>query len=220
MKTCLVRRRFYSNEVSNTTVDVDLEPNFGVPKAAMVFYVETSATTDAFDTTSAYRNIGIGVMGPEVPSGSFGVECVHMTIRDDQDVSDSRRQQSNELMRAIDTAGNIYYRCTTGSLLDSKIRFTFATATPQTNVHLDTLIFAISGDDVSAAVGATVLNIGGAAGSFITTGGLTFQPDLILGASALTALGSGVNGNAPITFGAATRTPNLQKFTSLFYTEN
>jgi len=220
MKTCFVRRRFYSNEVSNATVDVDLEPNFGVPKAAMIFYVETAATTDAFDTTSAYRNLGVGVIGPKIPSGTLGYECAHITIRDNQDLSDSRRQSSSEIMRAIDTAGNVYYRCTSASLIDSKIRFTFATSTPQTNVHLDTLIFAIGGDDVSVAVGATSLNIGGGAGSFITTGGLSFQPDCIIAAGAYQPIGAGVNGNAPFTCGAATRLPFKEKFTGYFYSDN
>jgi hypothetical protein len=221
MKTCVVRRRFYSNEISNATVDVDLEPNFGIPKAAMIFYVETAATTDQFDTTSAYRNLGVGVIGPKIPSGTLGYECAHIVIRDNQDNSDSRRQSISELLRASDTAGGIYYRCTSGALNDSKIRFTFAASTPQTNVHLDTLIFAIGGDDVSVAVGATALNVnGGAAGSFVTTGGLSFQPDCIISAGVYQPIAAGVNGNAPFTCGAATRLPFKERFTGYFYQDN
>ena len=46
MKTCVVRRRFYSTEAINATVDVDLEPGFGIPKAIAVIYVENKIISD------------------------------------------------------------------------------------------------------------------------------------------------------------------------------
>ena len=56
MRTCIVRKRFWSTETSGNTIKVDLPPNFGVPKACMIYYVESNATTDSFDTSTANRN--------------------------------------------------------------------------------------------------------------------------------------------------------------------
>ena len=60
MKTCVVRRRFYSTEADNRTVTVELEPGFGTPKAAIILYTENNADTDSFDTTLQYKNFGVG----------------------------------------------------------------------------------------------------------------------------------------------------------------
>ena len=54
MKSCVIRRRFHTSEAAGLAVTVNLEPGFGVPKACLIMYTETSAATDSFDTTLAY----------------------------------------------------------------------------------------------------------------------------------------------------------------------
>jgi hypothetical protein len=65
MKVCTVRRRFWATEADNAVINIDTEPNFGTPKAAMLQMVECSAGLDAFDTTLADRNLGIAFIGPK-----------------------------------------------------------------------------------------------------------------------------------------------------------
>lgn len=218
MKTCLVRRRFWSTEADNATVDVDLEPNFGVPKAVMIFFVESSATTDAFDTTLAYRSMGVGMVGPS-PS-TQGYETVSYTLRDDQDLSDARRDHSPSLFEVNNTAGTLFYRSTSATLSDSKVSITFLNQTPQTNGHLECLVFAISGDDVSAGIGWTIISTSTGTNTTSTYGGLSFQPDLLLFASTNTTENQGLNGDAIFAFGASTRTPFKERCVSFFYDDN
>ena len=215
MKTCVVRRRFYSTEADNATVDVDLEPNFGVPKAVMIFFVESSATTDNFDTTLEYRSMGVGMVGPSPVTQ--GYQTVSYTLRDNQDDSDSRRDHSPSLFEVTNTAGTLFYRSVAATLLDSKVRVTFTDQTPQTNGHLECLVFAISGDDVSAGVGFTIISTSTSANTTSTYGGLSFQPDLLMFASTNTASSVGLNGDAIFGFGASTRSPFKERCVSFFY---
>ena len=150
MKTCVVRRRFWTSEVVNTVnLDVDLEPNFGTAKAIIIFYVENSATTDAFQTTLANCNVGIGFAQASISSG-FGAtltSVMHSVIVDAVTTTDSAQAQfTTRIINAYDAAtrGTSYYRGNSVSFLPDKLRFNFSASTPQTNGHLDTLIWIIS----------------------------------------------------------------------------
>jgi len=64
MKVCTVRRRLWSTEADNATINIDAEPNFGTPKAAMLMMIECSAGVDAFDTSLASRNLWNSIHWP------------------------------------------------------------------------------------------------------------------------------------------------------------
>lgn len=204
MKTCVVRRRFYSTEANNSIVDIDLEPNFGIPKAIAVFYVENNSATDTFNTTLGVRNFGIGFCGGGVTT------CCNISIQDTADPTSSQRSHfPSRIISATNTARTTtYYRAEVVNFLDSKVRITFVGATPQTNGHLDALIWAVTGDDVSAAVGISSFN--GTAGGTRLYSQLAFEPDFVMIASVDTTSAQTITGNAELTYGVATRSPLQQ----------
>lgn len=204
MKTCVVRRRFYATEADNATVDVDLEPNFGIPKAAVVYYIENSANTDAFDTTLAFRNCGVGICG----AGS--TVCMDFTLRDN--VSPTDTQKSHFVSRFINATSSdratTYYRVDTVTFVNDKIRLAFTNATPQTNGHLDALIWAITGDDVTVGVG--ISSFSPTNGGTRVYSGLSFQPDFVLVTSNNLTSGQTLSDSATFSIGMATRSPLRQ----------
>ena len=204
MKTCVVRRRFYSTEAINATVDVDLEPGFGIPKAIAVIYVENNSATDTFNTALGFRNFGIGFCGGGVTT------CCNMAIQDTADPTSSQKSHFNtRFISATNTArSTTYYRAETVTFLDSKVRINFTNQTPQTNGHLDTIFWAVTGDDVTAAVGISSFN-GTAAGTRVYSG-LAFQPDFVMIASPNTLQAQTASSHAEMTFGMATRSPLQQ----------
>ena len=211
MKTCVVRKRFWSTETSGRTLKVDLPPNFGVPKACMIYFVETNAATDAFDTSTANRNFGIGFVGPPGDgTSSLNDHCCWITVADNEDPTLVARENSNtDAMYTKNRAGSsTYYRCTAVSFETDAAFFTFGTNTPQTNGHLDTILWFITGDDVT--VGVDTHNMPSTAGGSNSFTGFNFQPDAILYASTITALNSRLTDDARIAIGAATRSPFKQ----------
>jgi len=211
MRTCIVRKRFWSTETSGNTIKVDLPPNFGVPKACMIYYVETNAATDAFDTSTANRNYGIGFVGPPGDgTSSLNDHCCWITVADNQDPTTVARENSNtEAIYTKNRAGSsTYYRCTAVTFEADAAFFTFAANTPQTNGHLETILWFINGDDVT--VGVNTHNMPSTAGGSNSYTGLNFQPDAILYASTITALNARLTDDARIAIGAATRSPFKQ----------
>jgi len=214
MKTCVVRRRFYSTEADNATVDIDLEPNFGVPKAIAVFYVENNSATDTFNTALGFRNFGIGFCGGGVTT------CCNIAIQDNVDPTSAQRSHfTSRIISASNTArSTTFYRADVVSFLDSKVRITFTNQTPQTNGHLDAIIWAVTGDDVSAAVGISSFN--GTAGGTRLYSQLAFQPDFVMISSCNTTSGQTLSSHAELTFGVATRSPLQQAAIGFSYNTN
>ena len=143
MKSCVIRRRFHTSEAAGTAVTVNLEPGFGTPKACLIHYTETSAATDSFDTTLAYRNVGIGMIGSTDSSrnATLVYRNVYATMRDNQGASDVQRQNSNSrFANATTTAGAIYWQGTSATFTTDVASFVFASSTPQTNGHLDCIM--------------------------------------------------------------------------------
>lgn len=211
MRTCVVRKRFWSTETSGRTIRVDLPPNFGVPKACMIYYVETTAATDSFDTSTANRNYGIGFVGPPGDgTSSLNYHCCWITVGDGQDPTTVARENSNtSAIYTKNIAGSsTYYRCTAVTFGTDTADFTFASNTPQTNGHLDTILWFINGADVT--VGVDTHNMPSTAGGSNSYTGFNFQPDAILFASSITALNSRLTDDARIAIGAATRSPFTQ----------
>jgi hypothetical protein len=162
--------------------------------------------------------MGVGMVGPSPVTQ--GYQTVSYTLRDNRDDSDSRRDHSPSLLEVTDTAGTIFYRSVAATLLDSKVSVTFSNQTPQTNGHLECLVFAISGDDVSAGVGFTIISTSTSANTTSTYGGLSFQPDLLMFASTNTTSGQGLREDAIFGFGASTRSPFKERCVSFFYDYN
>ena len=98
MKTCVVRRRFWSAEATNRAVRVQTEPGFGTPKACMIMYAEVNAATDAFNTALAQRNLGIGFAGPRGDGVATILEhSDYISIQDNQSPTAGMIQNSNSI---------------------------------------------------------------------------------------------------------------------------
>jgi len=212
MKTCVVRRRFWATEADNATVDVDLEPNFGTIKGCIIFYIENNAATDAFDTTLRFRNVGVGFAS----TNTYVTNIITLEDAAATGTSTQKAHSNANFISATSTDRNtVHYRCTSATFATDKIRFVFANQSPQTNGHLDALIWAISGEEISVGVGFS---------SFSTNTGtsriysqLNFQPDIIFISSSNTTLNQSVTGDSNFSFGVATRSPLQQSCLGWWY---
>ena len=204
MKTCVVRRRFYATEADNATVTVELEPNFGTPKAAIIIYTENNANTDSFDTALEFKNFGVGF------TDGTNKNSINFTFRDNQAASDTQVSHSNANFISAVTSdrGTIHYRVATVSFAADKINLTFTNATPQTNGHLEALFWVITGDDVSAAVGVSSYNT--TTGTSRVYSQLAFAPDLVFISGGLTTLNQTASADAIFSLGVAKRTTGQQ----------
>jgi hypothetical protein len=178
----------------------------------MIMYAEINAATDAFDTGLAQRNLGIGFAGPRGDGvATINEHCAHITVADAQGTTLGRRQNFNT--RAInahnDTGATIYYRVDSVTFGTDFADFTFLNQTPQTNGHLEAIITFFGGDDITVGIGTVPM--AGTAGGNVTYSALNFQPDVVIGASVISALNAGLTDDCRISFGAATRSPLLQK---------
>jgi hypothetical protein len=211
MKSCVIRRRFHTSEAVGTAVTVNLEPGFGVPKACLIHYVETSAATGSFDTTLAYRNIGISMIGStdSTRNSTLVFRTVFATMRDNQGTSDVRRQNSDSRFGfATTTAGAVYWQGTSATFTTDVASFVFASSTPQTNGHLDCIMTFFGGDDLT--VGVNTFTMPGTAGGTAQYTTLNFQPDIVICGSTITALNAGPVDDFRLCYGAAQRTPAAQ----------
>jgi hypothetical protein len=211
MKSCVIRRRFHTSEAAGAAVTVNLEPGFGVPKACLIMYTETSAATDSFDTTLAYRNIGIGMIGSTDSSvtSTLRYHCVYSTFRDAQATLTPRRQNSStRYLFANDTAGGIYWQASSAIFSTDVASFVITSSTPQTNGHLDCIMTFFGGDDLTVGIGTHLMP--GTAGGNNSYTALTFQPDIIIGATSISAINAGLTDDFRFCFGAAQRTPAAQ----------
>ena len=211
MKSCVIRRRFHTSEAVGTAVTVDLEPGFGIPKACLIQYIETSAATGSFDTTLAYRSIGIGMIGStdSTRNSTLVYRNIYGVMRDNQGASDVRRQNSNSrFATATTTAGAVYWQGTSAIFTTDVASFVFASTTPQTNGHLDCILTFFGGDDLT--VGVNTFTMPGTAGGTAQYTTLDFQPDIVICASTISALNTGLTDDFRICYGVAQRTPAAQ----------
>ena len=211
MKTCVVRRRFNTAEAAGTAVTVNLEPGFGTPKACLIMFTETSAATDSFDTSLALRNLGIGMIGSTDSSvtATLRYQCVWATMTDNTGTTSYRRQNSNtRYLQATNTAGTVYWQASSAAFSTDVATFTITASTPQTNGHLDCIMTFFGGDDLTVGIGTHLMP--GTAGGSNSFTALTFQPDIIIGATPISALNAGLTDDFRFCFGAASRSPALQ----------
>lgn len=211
MKSCVVRRRFHTSEAVGTAVTVNLDPGFGTPKACLVMYTETSAATDSFDTTLAYRTLGIGMIGSTDSSvtSTLRYQNVYGIFRDAQATLTPRRANSNTRFAfATDTAGGIFWQGTSATFTTDVASFVFAASTPQTNGHLDCIMTFFGGDDLTVGIGTHLMP--GTAGGSNSFTGFSFQPDILIAATSITAINASLTDDFRFCFGAAQRTPAAQ----------
>ena len=220
MKTCVIRRRFHANE-GGGTLQVDLEPGFGTPLACMIMYTETSATTNAFDTTTAFRTLGIGFIGSTSSdvSSTLRLHNNRIALADNSPTGSGRRQSSRS--RAINTfnvAGTAFYEVTGATFAADRATFTFGTYSPQAGCHLETIMFFVNGPDVVVGVGTHGMPATISSNSYT---GLTFTPDCILGASSISPTSDAGfnNDDARLGFGAAVRGQGLRQNCVYFHYE-
>lgn len=207
MKTCVVRRRFHTSESSGTAVTVDLETGFGVPKGCLIMYTESSAGTSAFDTTTPYRTLGIGMIGSTDSSVTdvLRYHSVFATMADDQSASDVRRQNSStRFAQTQDTSGGVFWQGTSATFTTDQASFVFASTTPQTNGHLECIMTFFGGDDVNVGIGTHLMPVTAAGISTYT--GLSFRPDIVFVASTITPINAGLTDDFRFSFSYNLRT--------------
>jgi hypothetical protein len=211
MKSCVIRRRFHTSEAAGTAVTVNLETGFGVPKACLLMFTETSASTDSFDTSLAYRTVGIGMIGSTSSNitSTLRYHSVFGTMRDAQAAMTVRRQHStSRYLYAQTTAAAVYWQASSATFSTDVASFVITSSTPQTNGHLDCIMTFFGGDELVVGIGTHLMpSTAGGSNSYT---GLSFQPDIIIGASCITAMNAGLTDDFRFCFGAAQRTPAAQ----------
>jgi len=211
MKSCVVRRRFWQLESDNATVQIDTEPGFGVPKACIIQYVETSAATDVVDTTLSVRNMGISFIGPAGDgTTTLRLHTAWFSMQDNVANRAGRRQNSNTTaVFAHNGDGTvIFYRATGAGFGTDLLTLTFANQTPQTNGHIEAICTFIGGDDVTVGIGTVPVASGV---DPQTVSSLNFQPDVVLLAGTVTGLNAGDTTDVRLSWGCSTRSPLLNK---------
>jgi hypothetical protein len=213
MKTCVVRRRFYPSEAAGFAVTINTEPNFGTPKACMVFYVENAALPDAFDNTTSFRTIGVGFAGP-LGDGTTTIQsrCTYSILQDNVSSTGATfaRRQSQLNQRLIftgNTGGAVSWQATGAAFSNEALTVTMTNTANVTN--LDCIFTFFTGSELTVGCGdSTFPNT--AAGTRAYSG-LNFTPDLVFVAASIAPSGTGVTDDFRFAFGAATRSPALQK---------
>ena len=182
MKSCVIRRRFNTAEAAGAAVTVNLEPGFGVPKACLIMYTETSAATDSFDTSLALRNLGIGMIGSTDSSvtSTLRYQSIYCTMTDNTGTASYRRQNSNtRYLFAQNTAGTVYWQASSAIFSTDVASFVITSSTPQTNGHLDCIMTFFGGDDLTVGIGTHLMP--GTAGGSNSFTALTFLPHSCVG---------------------------------------
>jgi hypothetical protein len=212
MKSCTIRRRFWTAEAAGAAVTVDLEPGFGTPQACLIFYTENSLPVAIGDTTLASRNIGIGMVGPadsRVSSTLIYRTCTG-TMTDNVSPASVRRQDSNSrYIVAQNAGGTIFWQFATASFSADKATFTPSASTPQTNGHIEAIMTFFTGTGFSVGIGNS--SFSPTAGGTRVFSGLSWQPDVVFVASTINVLNAGSTDDFRFSFGCATRSPLKQK---------
>ena len=210
MKVCVVHRRIYTGEAVAGTVTVRTEPNFGTPKCCIVIYMEANANINAYDTTTADRNLGIGFAGPPGDgTTTIGVFSQFQVMADNVTTASGRRQSDNtRFIRAVNAAGTNYYQCTAVSFSADTASLTFTLTTPQTNINLDCIFIFFTGADLTVGCGSLAMNGASAGTASVST--LNYAPDCVIVSfnSTVSPNGSITTGEWRLAFGAAVRLPS------------
>jgi hypothetical protein len=196
---------------------VNTEPNFGTPKACIIFYAEANANVNAYDTTTPIMNYGIGFAGPPGDgTTTIGEFTTFVNLQDNVATKAGRREQSSSrVIRSRNTAGTVdYYQCTAVTFAADSATISFAAGTTQTNINMECVFVFFTGDDITVGVGSLSMNTNNAGTASVSS--LNFAPDCVIASFASTAVNAGTNADsARLTFGAAVRTSNTQRCVSM-----
>lgn len=212
MKTCVIRRRFHANE-GGGILQVDLEPGFGTPLGCMIMYMETSATTNAFDTTTPFRSLGIGFIGSTSSDVSSTLRLHTNRIVVADAVANTSVRRGSSRTRAMNasnqTGGTNFFDVSAATFAADRATFNFTTFAPQTGCHLETIMLFVNGSDVIVGVGTHGMPASVSSNSYT---GLTFTPDCIMGASSISpTTDAGITDDARLGFGVAVRGQGLKQ---------
>jgi hypothetical protein len=212
MKTYIVRTRIENNETTGTR-PIYLPAGFGTVKGALFYYTTSNATLNVLDSTTNDQTFGIGFAGP--PLGGAGV-----TSRTAGIIIDTNGSAGTTRTYSYNWSDRCAYSGLPDGSVSRQLRVTgFAqnridcdlTVTGVQTVPLDITITVFSGTGLSVAVNSlstSSTGIGLTTSAFWITG-MTFRPDLILGAYTQNSVMTGVSSvtDAQISFGASLRSP-------------
>ena len=220
MKVCVVHRTIYSGDLSagaSVNIVVNTEPNFGTPKACIIFYAEANANVNAYDTTTQFMNYGIGFAGPPGDgTTTIGEICTNVNLQDNVTTKAGRRGHSaTRVIFTSNTSGaTVYYQCTAVTFAADSATIQFAAGTAQTNINLQCVFVFFTGDDITVGVGVLAMNTANGGTASVST--FNFAPDCVITSFASTANNAGAaTDSTRLTFGAAVRASNTQRCVSM-----
>jgi hypothetical protein len=184
MKTCVVRRQFYSSDL-NKTVMIQAEPGFGTPKAAICYFCVTNVDIDTLDTTTIQKGFGIGFM---VGSGTTAGLVINSTQQDAVATSVTRTSNFTGLgpvyIQGAGAGNSNIWRTTACRFVNNGMLITFAApstgGTPPPDQTLDVITTFFTGSDLQVAKFETSAAYNVGVGITFNCG---FQPDFIIGAA-------------------------------------
>jgi hypothetical protein len=203
MKTCILRRELLTSE--SGTITLKTPTNFGTPKAAIFYGINTTAADGSFDTTTNHPFLSIGFAGDSgVSGGSHAQRCMVMMCEEDSDSSIlySVSTTSYVLEHRTGSGGTVYRRLSCDSFSTDTITCTLTNVTTPTEV-CDVIVVVIGGDDVT--VGVNSMNVNNTLSGNATFSTFTFQPDLVL----FTFVQNTSAGGAQLNFGAVVNDGSL-----------
>lgn len=204
MKTCVVRRQFYTSEL-NTTVMIHAEPGFGTPKAAICYFATTNVGVDTYDTTSFQQGFGIGFM---TGTGTTAGVTINSSQQDAAATSVTRTSSFTGLgpmyVQGAGAGNSNIWRTSASRFVDGGMLVTLIAAstggTPPPNQRLDVVTTFFTGSDLQVERFET--SVATATGIGITFN-VGFRPKLVIGIASRATSGAG----GGFSFGFATRIP-------------
>lgn len=206
MKTCLVRRQFYTSEL-NTTVMIHAEPNFGTPKAAICYFVTTNTNIDSVDTTTIQQGFGIGFM---TGTGTTAGVTINSTQQDAVGLSITRTSNFTGLgpmyIQGAGSGNSNIWRTTACRFVDGGMIVTFASpstgGTPPPDQQLDIITTFFTGADLQVERFETQAAYSIGVGITFSVG---FAPNLVIGIASRATSGAG----GGFSYGFAAKTPGV-----------
>ena len=204
MKTCIVRRQFYTSEL-NTTVTIQTEPGFGTPKAAICYFCTTNVDINSLDQTTLQQGFGIGIM---TGTGTTAGATINSTQQDAVGASITRTSSFTGLgpvyIQGAGSGNSNIWRTTACRFVNDGMLISFVSSstggTPPPDQQLDVITTFFTGSDLQVerfeTQAATTTGIG-------ITFDVGFRPNLVIGIASRATSGAG----GGFSYGFATRTP-------------
>jgi hypothetical protein len=195
MKTRIVSTRIPAAQADGV-YNISLPTGFGVPRAILVYAMNSFVQPNNFDSTTDFPGFSVGFGGSNIAGTGLTNCCTWITQQEDAEPTEIRAGFANTASIFITNIADTVRRQwqLTGFANDLILGTYQGVGTQQT--PLDVVFTVFSGDDFFAAVGRTAVTASGVR----TVVGTTFQPDAILFSTMRTTV---TDGN--IHFGTALR---------------